>query len=81
MLLGVNREKWPSWCGLEVVVISEGAEGQCCGHSSVRITIKGELDLTGVWICLYYTIREPSEVLIPCCTKPLSKVALQTQNS
>ena len=48
MLLGVNGEKWPSWCGLEVVVISEGAEGQYCGHSSVRITIKGELDLTGV---------------------------------
>ena len=27
MLLGVNVEKWWSWCGLEVVVISEGGEG------------------------------------------------------
>ena len=26
-------------------------------------------------------IREPSVVLIPCCTKPLSKVALPTQYS
>ena len=26
-------------------------------------------------------IRVPSAVLIPCCTKPLSKVTLSTQNS
>ena len=26
-------------------------------------------------------IREPSVVLIPCCTKTLSKVDLRTQNS
>ena len=26
-------------------------------------------------------MRESSAVLIPCCTKPLSKVALPTQNS
>ena len=26
-LLGVNGEKWQSWCGLEVVAISEGGEG------------------------------------------------------
>ena len=25
--------------------------------------------------------KEPSVFLIPCCTKPLSKVALPTQNS
>ena len=27
MLLGVNGAKWRSWCGLEMVVISEGGEG------------------------------------------------------
>ena len=27
MLLRVNGEKWRSWCGLEIAVISEGGEG------------------------------------------------------
>ena len=48
MLLGVNGEKQRSWCGLEVVVISEGGEGSCNGHPSVITPFKGESDLTGV---------------------------------
>ena len=42
--------------------------------------IKGNSDLTGMQICLHTITERPIE-RIPCCTKPLWKVAILVQNS
>ena len=60
----------------------------CSIHNKLRqmtLTLKDkcEAKLNLTWLNTFYLlmIRVPSAVLISCCTKPLSKVALLTQNS
>ena len=60
----------------------------CSIHNRLRqmtLTLKDkcEAKLNLTWLNTFYLlmIRVPSAVLISCCTKPLSKVALLTQNS
>ena len=45
-----------------------------------KFEVKVKSDLAEIEFDLLM-IRVPSTLLIPCCTKPLSKVALSTQNS
>ena len=57
-----------------------GLGGQMTLTHEDKCEVKVKSDLAKIEFDLLM-IRVPSTVLTPCCTKPLSKVALSTQNS